>query len=264
MKLLERLDHRCLGALEFVDAITGARIRDPLKLQSERLLLRANGSALYAIRWARGLEPHLEAFEQMPNTPAFEAAGDFEFEVVDPQRRYLARRASVALPRKDAARSDADSVLNPVQVRLYPSGARPVEATWAVLRASVCVVDGDRRVGLANAWLTLTPQLAGVPPVQALTDAQGDALLAVTGVAPVRPAPGNTGELTRSFAATLRVVLHQDMVQRADATTPCPVADPDRIEKDVVERPLAVQILNPPVAPLAPGELQRVRVEVAA
>ena len=65
MKLLERLDHRCLGAVEFVDAITGTRIREPLKLQSERLRLRANASALYAIHWAQGLEPHLEVFEQI-------------------------------------------------------------------------------------------------------------------------------------------------------------------------------------------------------
>jgi hypothetical protein len=263
MKMLEPIDHRCLGAIEFVDAITGVRIRDPLKLRSERLDLRANGSALYVIRWAQGLEGHLDAFEKMPAEPAFEGAGGFELEVADTQQRYLARRARIRLPRKDAPLSDADSVLNPVKVALYPSGARPVEASWAVLRASVCVVDGDRRVGLANAWLTLTPGLAGVAPATALTDAHGDALLAVTGVAPVRPAQDGSGALTRSFPATLRVVLHEDMVHRADAKTPRPVADPDQIEQDVVQRPAAVQVLNPPVAALAPGGFQRVKVEVA-
>jgi hypothetical protein len=262
MKVLERVDYRCLGAIEFVDAITGARVRDPLQLRSDRMQLRANGAALYVIRRAEGLDDHLESFEAMPSLPAFEGAGEFELEVADPQGRYLARRASIALPRKDAALADPDSVLNPVKVLLYPGGARPVEAAWAVLRASVRVIDGDRRIGLANAWLTLTPGLAGVPPRSALTDAQGEALLAVPGVAPIRP--DNNGALTRSFAASLRVVLHEDAIHRADAATPAPVADPDQIETDIVERPSAVQILNPPVAALAPGELQRVMVEVAS
>lgn len=263
MMALELIDHRCLGAIEFVDAITGARIRDPLKLESERLDLRANASALYVIRWARGLQDHLDEFENMPTTPALEAAGEFELEVADTRHRYLARRARIKLPRKDAPLSDAASVLHPLKVPLYPSGARPVETSWAVLRASVCVVDAGRRVGVANAWLTLTCALPGVAPATALTDALGEALLAVTGVAPVRPAQGGNGALTRSFPVTLRVALHEDMVHRADARAPRPVADPDRIEEDIVERPAAVQLLNPPVAALAPGESQRVLVEVA-
>lgn len=261
--MLERLDHRCLGAIEFVDAITGARVRDPLKVRSDRLDLRANGSALYVIRGAQGLEAHVDAFEAMPTVPAFEAAGEFELEVADTQQRYLARRARIKLPRKEAPLSDAASVLNPLQVTLYPSGARPVEASWAVLRASVCVVDGARRIGLANAWLTLTSSLAGVAPATALTDARGEALLAVPGVAPVRPAQDNNGALTRSFPVTLRVLLHEDFVWRADAKSPLPVADPDQIERDLVQRPAAVKVLNPPVADLAPGDLQRVKVEVA-
>jgi hypothetical protein len=264
MKVLERIDYRCLGAVEFVDAITGARVRDRLRLRSQHMQLRANGSALYVIRRAEGLDDHLDSFEAMPAVPAFEGAGEFELEVADPQGRYLARRARIALPRKDAAPVDPASVLNPVKVLLYPGGARPVEAAWAVLRASVRLIAGDRRIGLANAWLTLTPALAGVPPRSALTDAQGEALLAVPGVAPIRPAPDNNGALTRSFAASLRVVLHEDVIHRADAAAPAPVADPDQIETDIVERPSAVQILNPPVASLAPGELQRVMVEVAS
>lgn len=261
--MLERLDHRCLGAIEFVDAITGARIRDPLQVRSARLDLRANASALYVIHGAQGLEEHLEAFEAMPTAPAFEAAGEFELEVVDRRQRYLARRARIKLPRKQAPLDDAASVLNPLRVTLYPSGARPVEASWAVLRASVCVVDGERRIGVANAWLTLTSALAGVAPATALTDARGDALLAVPGVAPVRPTQDVNGALTRSFPATLRVLLHEDVVQRADVASPLPVADPDQIERDLLQRPAAVQVLNPPVPDLAPGGFQRVKVEVA-
>jgi hypothetical protein len=259
----EHIDHRYLGAIEFVDAITGARIRDPLKLRSDRLDLRANRLALYVIHWAQGLEDHLDAFEAMPKIPVFEGAGEFELEVADTQQRYLARRARIKLPRKEAPPGDAASVLRPLKVPLYPSGARPVERSWAVLRASVCVVEGDRRVGVANAWLTLTTSLSGVAPATALTDAHGEALLAVTGVAPVRPAQDVNGALTRSFPVTLRVVLHEDMVHRADAKTRRPMADPDRIEEDLVARPAAVKVLTPPVAALAPGEFQRVMVEVA-
>lgn len=263
--IIERVEQRCLGAVEFVDAITGARVRQPLACAAEGLQLRANGSGLFVITGATGLQDHTEAFAAAPALPAAFSL-PFTLQVSDRERRYLPRSVQVRLPRRATPLPDAESVLAPQQVPLYPSGARPVDGLWAVLRASVFSVVQGQRVGIANAWMTLTPTLPGVPATRALTDAQGEALLAVTGVPPIRPASGEDGDpdvvYSREFNATLRVVLHRDMAWRADAGTPMPLADPDRIETDLPLGAPTVQILNPPVGPLSAGATQRVDVEV--
>lgn len=263
--ILERLEQRCLGAVEFIDAITGARVRRPMAVAADGLQLRTNASGLVVITGASGLQAHTDAFAAAPAVPAaFTLA--FTLQVSDRERRYLPRSVQVLLPRRATPLPDAESVLAPQRVPLYPSGARPVDGLWAVLRASVFSLVQGRRVGIANAWLTLTPTLPGVPPIRALTDAQGEALLAVTGVPPIRPASGDDGDpdvvYSRDFNATLGVVLHRDMAWRADAGVPMPLADPDRIETDLPLGAPTVQILNPPVGPLSAGATQRVDVEV--
>ena len=264
--IIERVEHRVLGAVEFVDAITGARVGDPLAVSGSGLQLRATGSGLYAITAATGLETHTEAFDAPPATPAALSL-PFTLAVSDRQRRYLPRSAQLLLPRRATPPSDADSVLAPLRVPLYPAGTRPLDGLWAVLRASVFVLVQGRRVGIANAWLTLTPTLPDLAPTRALTDAQGEALLAFTGVPPIRPASGEDGDpdvvYSREFTATLRVALHRDMAWRADASPPMPLADPDQIERDLPLGAPTVQILNPPVGPLSAGATQRVDVEVA-
>jgi hypothetical protein len=263
--LLERIEQRCLGAIEFVDALSGVRVREPLRLECADLRLHANGSALYVIRGAAGLASHTEAFAEPPDEPPFEDR-EHHLTVTDPQQRYLPRRVAIKLPRRNAPQSDPDSVLRPIAVALYPGGARAVDPLWALVRASVFVLADGVRVGIANAWLTLQPALAGAGPVHALTDGHGEALLAVAGVAPVRPATGSDEDpdvvFTRDFGATLRVILHRDAVHRADARTPRPIADPDRIEADITLGPPTVRTLNPPLGPLSAGAMRRVEVEV--
>jgi hypothetical protein len=266
----ERLERRVLGAIEFVDAVTGARIAGPLRVSAGRLKLVLNRSALYVVREAPGLEPHTFAFEKPPAEPALESLS-FTLTVEDPVGRYLSRSALIKLPRKDAAQSDAKSVLRPVAVSLFPGAALPARGAWAVLRLRVQVADGQ--VGIANALVTATPQVAGATPVSAMTDAHGEALLAVPGISPVLPTagggapPGPPGPpqpvLTREFGAALRIVLDRDVVRREDAPRPWPAPNPDEIERRRAAAEPRVLTVNPPAVQLTAGSSRRKVVDVA-
>jgi hypothetical protein len=252
--IVERVERRILGAIEFVDAWTGARVRDALTLDAPRLRLTRNASSLYVIRDADGLAAYTEAFDKPPVV----AADGYALVVSDPQRRYLARSVRVMLPRKDAAATDPDSFLNALRIPLYPSMARNAEPAWPKLRAFVFVTDGAKRVGVANALLRLTPAPAGLAPAIALTDANGEAFLAVPGAPPVLSGTPPT----RLFDAALLVALDAQFARRGDAKPPLPVPDPDRILERVAASDGSVQQLTPAVPQLSAGLTQRVELEV--
>lgn len=264
--MFERLERRALGAIEFVDAISGARIRDPLAVEAPDLTLAYNASALLVIRDAKGLAEYTEAFLEPPSTPAVESLPPFDLSVRDPRRRYLARTAQIKLPRKDAPVSDPLSLLKPIAIRLYPTSARAVDPLWAALRVFVFVTVGNARIGVANALVRLTPALAGATALFAMTDARGEALLGVTAVPPVMAASGSTdgapnAVYTRNFSAALLVAVDNAVTRRGD-TVLLPVPNPEDMQARLAANNAAVHTFNPPVQQMSAGGVQRVEVEV--
>lgn len=258
----ELLERRALGAVEFVNAVTGGRITEPLRVAAAGAALARNAGGLYVLREAAGLAHHTQAFLEAPADPARESL-DFELAVEDPQRRFLPRSAVVKLPRSREAAGRAGAALTPVRVELLPTAAAPTSPNWALLRARVRV-PGPGDVGLANALLRVTPQLAGAAPVLAMTDAEGEALVAVPGAPPVLPAAGGGGAvLTREFSAAIQVVLDGQVVQRSDAGAAPPRPDPDRIESRRAAGASGVRSVNAPAAMLAAGLTKRVVIEAA-
>jgi hypothetical protein len=264
--MLERMEQRVLGAIEFLDAISGTRVRDPLTVDAPDLTLTRNASALLVICDAKGLAAHTEAFDKPPATPAVESLPPFDITVVDPQRRYLPRTAQVKLPRKDAPVADPLSVLKPIAIRLYPTSVRAVDPLWAALRVFVFVTVDSHRIGVANALVRLTPSLAGATALFAVTDARGEALLGVTGVPPVMPASGSTdgapnAVYTRNFSAALLVAVDDAVTRRGDSVL-LPVPNPDDMQTRLAAANAAVHKFNPPAQQLSAGLVQRVEVEV--
>jgi hypothetical protein len=258
--MIEFLDRRALGAIEFVDAITAARMRAPLRVEpsDERVVITTNRSALYVIRSAPGLEHHLGEFEQAPATPALGSL-DFGISASDPAHRYLSRTTRIKLPRKDAPQSDAQSVLNPIVVPLYPASAAAVGSNWAVLRARV--QDGTAR-GLSNVLVVVSPQLAGFSPVTAVTDERGEALVAVTGVAPVLPSGGGAAVLTREFSCDVTVVLDRRVVRVEPAVGSNPPPDPESIAADRLAGSPDVVVKAQPSISLSASKSVRVTMEI--
>ena len=257
----EVVDRRVLGAVEFIDAVTAARMRGRLRIAptDKRVSITANASALYVIRSAPGLEHHLHEFERPPSTPALESLS-FEISVTDPARRYLPRTTRIRLPRKDAPITDARSVLNPIVVRLYPAGAADVGANWAVLRARVQMNDGSER-GLGNALVVVTPQLAGFTPVTAMTDERGEALVAIPGVAPVMPGVGGAAVLTREFACAVEVVFDRRVVfVEGEAAG---LADPESIAAARLAGDAAIVVRAQPSISLSAGKSVHATAQVA-
>lgn len=257
---MEFIDRRVLGAIEFVDAVTAARMRGALRVEpvDERVVVRANRSSLYVIRSAPGLEAHLDQFEDMPATPAFGAL-EFDIQVRDPVNRYLPRVTRIALPRLDAPANDVRSVLKPIVVPLFPAAAAAVQPGWAVLRVRV-QGDGAAHPGLANVLVVATPQTPGVAKVTAMTDARGEALVAIAGVQPVLAQGAAPALLTRSFDCQLALIVDRRVVRAAPDAAP--LADPDTIELDRIEGHIDVSLIPQPLVSLSAGKSLRATAEI--
>lgn len=257
---MERVDRRVLGALEFVDAVTAQRLRAPLSLAPDDplLVIRANRSSLYVIHSAPGLEDHLGEFEHPPAAPAF-ASQSFTIQVRDPAGRYLPRSTQVALPRRDAPASDAGSVLNPLVVPMIPAANAAVQPGWAALRVHV-QGDGATHPGLGNVLVLATPQVAGIDPVIAMTDARGEALVVIPGVPPVLPQAAAPALLTRSFDCQLALVVDRRVV--SDTADAALLADPENIELDRAAGRPEVSLVPQPTVSLSAGKSQAVTAEI--
>lgn len=265
----ELLERRVLGAIEFVSAVTGARIVEPLRIDVDGATLARNARGLYVLRQARGLEHHATTFHEAPDSPP-ETTVPLELKVEDPQRRFLPRIAEVRLPRSRAPAGDPGAALTPITIKLFPSTAAPTGANWALLRARVRI-PGTEDIGLVNALLRVAPQIPGSVLVLALTDTQGEALVVVPGVPPVLPAAGGGGGggggggavLTRDFPAAIEVVLDEQVVRRANAAPPVPRPNPDTIETRLASSASGVSSVNAPAANLSAGKTVRMVIEAA-
>jgi hypothetical protein len=174
---------RALGAVRFVDAITGMHIAEPLQVRAEGATFVRNLSGAYALTSLRGLELHLDAFETPPTLPT---AGSLQLDlhIEDPSRRYLARSLRMSFPRDPAPghAGQSGSLFTIPQIALYPSPVAATRPGWAVARVRVTHPGGG---GVPSAYLRIVgvewPSDHAVI-ARGLCDARGEGFLAVSGI----------------------------------------------------------------------------------
>ena len=222
--ITESIERRMLGAIRFVDAVTGQRLDDGLAVTSDVAAFRRNRPGDYAIFAAAGLESHADEFDVPPvpvtppdplDTAIVLGSVPVALTVHDTARRYLARQVTVRLPRDadPANADDPDSLFSPILVSLYPSPDGPTWPGWAVVRATT---------NLANALLRVVRVSDDALLGRGMTDDRGEALVGVAGI-PVTTFSGGPGPV---LATTVDVVI-QVIADPAAIGAP----DPDDLEQ---------------------------------
>lgn len=217
---VELIDRRVLGAVRFLDAPTGLRIAAPLRVASDGVRWVRNRRGDYVVLDAPGFEPHTVSFDRPPAAPPIGSVR-MTCRVDDPGGMYLARRFTLALPRDpDPAHSGRpDSLFTAAAVPLYPSPSAGALPGWAVIRASA------RRAGagrpLAGAWIRVVRAADDAFLAGGMTDARGEAFVAVPGIPVTTWGDGSGAVLTREVESRIELVFDP---LAAD------VPDPDELE----------------------------------
>jgi len=197
----ERLDQRVLGAVRWVDHLTGRAIRRALDVRSEQARFRRNAGDLAVIwsaarfeRYTATVDPPLPGPEPALPAPPVRITGT----VSDPLDEYLPRAFSLDLPRNASAAQPrpADSVFRPVDVALLPGPAARLNPGWAELRLTL------RRAAdnalFPNVLVRARGDLGDGAGVRLLSvgmsDTRGEALVVLTGLPLYQPDPG-TGRI---------------------------------------------------------------------
>ena len=244
----EAVDRRVLGAVRFVDATTALPVAAPLRVATGGARLVRNRRNLFVVVDAPGLEEHTAAFLAPPAAPP-PASVPVPLTVRDPERRYLARRATIHLPRDpDPAHADQpQSLFQPVDVPLYPAPGAPLAAGWAAVRAGGVAAGQD--TPLAGALIRVLGTSDNSRLALGLTDDRGEALVPVASI----PVTSWSTDDDDEVVTTAVDVTVQAVYDPAAPTVP----DPDDLE--------ARQELLPRVsqtAQLAAGRVVMVRLAV--
>lgn len=247
---LESDVRRAWAALRFVDAMTRRTIDAPLAVDLPGARLRRNPRGLWVVLaldatpgdadGAAAIDGYENAFSPVPAPPPRSLSG----RVADPQGRFLARRFALALPRQPAA-----TPFNTVDVVLDPAPAQPLLSTWAALRLTVT------RAGLPAPQAAIrvrSPLVGPDDPVvvlgRGMTDDRGEALVAVVGVAQVRP---GLDELVVEREIPVEIVVSVDT-----GLAPGALVDPD-VLAEVADPPLGLGIARLTVArTMASGRIE--------
>jgi hypothetical protein len=176
---------------------------------------------LWVIWYAAGLGAHTSSFDSPPASPPLGKVS-VVVEVADVSSRYLARRASLDLPRDPApARADQpDSLFQPIAVRLYPASTVPVSPGWAVIRASVRRAPSGRPAAGALVRVLRVSDQAVL--ARGMSDERGEALVAVPGIPLTTFSTGEGPPLATEVDVTVQAIFDP-----AAAGAP----DPDALEK---------------------------------
>jgi hypothetical protein len=221
-RALENVDRRVLGAVRFLDATSQLQVRTGLRVQAETARLRINGSGLFVIWSAQGLEAHESGFENPPASPAVGSV-QVVLTVSDTALRYLARRCTLRLPRDP----DVDkiglknSLFQPVDVRLFLAPTAPVLSGWSLIRATVKKAGSDSV--LAGALIRVLKTADQTLLASGLSDSRGEALVAVPGIPVTTFGEGGGG----AVIGTEIDVAIQTIFDPASAGVP----DPDDLEQ---------------------------------
>lgn len=201
-----RLERRVLGAVQFVDATTGAAIDRGLRIETEAKVYWQR-SGLLVIADAPGLHEHTLEFLHAPGLPAVGSV-PISLKISDPDHQYQATTVAVPLPRSPDPEA-ANSVLKAHPIKLWRTGAAPVQPSWTVYQ--VTLVATGTETPIVGALVSL--EAAG-HTVQALSDATGQATLAFVGQ-PLFTLDA-ASKLTRSLAAQIKVRLNKPAAALAD------------------------------------------------
>jgi len=225
--MIELVDRRVFGAIEFIDDLSETRVLSPLQIDAPGVQVMRNRSGFYVLLEVDGQDAYTRAFD---NPPARPPRSELAVSVQDPTQRYLPQRIGLALPRwlPDGAEAldDADNALNPVTVRLAPAAGMPLQSAWAVLRLKVAITGSA--TGLANVLVEAQPALPGFALRRSFTDRHGEALVVIVSAPPFLPLAGPPAGLTREFAVALTLVLDRSVVRPSTATE-FPSPDPAQI-----------------------------------
>jgi len=182
--MAEFIDHRYLGALKCVDRATGFHLNRALSVSGQDLSFLRNRSYLYIIKEASGLEQHSVAFAEPQATPPL-ATLPFNVRISDPLNQYLPRTIQIALPRDTdpANSSSADSVFNPLDVRLYAAPNASVMANWSTVRVSVMQQHpGADDIPVAGSLLRVIRNSDDQVLSSGISDLRGEALVIIPGI----------------------------------------------------------------------------------
>jgi hypothetical protein len=134
----ELIERRVLGAIDFVDAIAGAPVREPVLARAEGAkLVRGRGGRL--IIWeANGLESHAASFLNAPADPPLQSV-PLQISITEAGREFLPRRATIRLPRDTNPENanSAASIFQPIRITLFASPAAAIAPSAAIIYASV-------------------------------------------------------------------------------------------------------------------------------
>ena len=247
LREVERREWRVLGAIEFVDATTGARIGAPLRVAAAGASaamppeLTRNRSGLHVLRRWQPLAAHADAFLAPPAAPAIGSLR-LELAVSDPAGDYLPRGFALALPRDPdpARRGDAGSLFVPQRVELMRAVRAPLGANWSRLDVRVSEPGGE----LLGGALVEVRAEDGALLARGITDWRGEAVVPVAGV-PVTTWSSDPGAVVateiavavRAFflpAAGVRTTPAAADAGRPPARLPAP--DPDLLAADPAAR----------------------------
>jgi hypothetical protein len=201
----ESVDRRILGALRFVDAVTGLRVLNGFRVTlPEGMRGVRNLQGLFVLTAAPGQAAAASSLAQPAYDPG--AAHTVEVTVRDPAGAYLARRAGLEMPRdpRPANAANANSVFRPVDVRLFPSPTARSAPGWATIRASIAG-EGEGSV-LGGALVRVKRASDGVLLSSGLSDPRGEALVAVPGIPVTTWNTGPGDVVATSVDVTLEVV----------------------------------------------------------
>ncbi len=186
----ERLERRVLGAVRWVDHLTGRAVPRTLTVRSAQARFRPNASHLALIVSANGFDDYTAAFaDPLP------AAGPLTLTatVEDPLGDYLPRAFSVALPRSvvTAPPLPANSVFRPVDVELLPGATGRTTPGWAEARVSVKRLADNS--AFANVLVRARGDLADGQGVRLLgvgmSDSRGEAVVFMPDIPLLQPDP---------------------------------------------------------------------------
>lgn len=244
---LEQVDSRVIRAFRFVDAESKAfvgrafdvRVIKPVDLAEQVRLVR-NRSGVYVIWGVPGLEEWMGTFKPpLPETPAAGAIV-LEFEVSDPERRFLPRRFEIALP---PDRTKEDELYKAVDVILYPAPNARSSAASAVMRFS-CKNASNQELG--GVLLSVSVEIAegSFLVEKGVSDQQGEAVVFMAGIPSVHWSESEEGTpFYPSFGGTVSAA--------------CLPSEPWPPNPDVLEAHLLLLSLDEPIEIASAGEIHR-------
>jgi hypothetical protein len=179
--MIETVERRVLGALRWLDAVTGSPVTRPLSVDCPGVGLLRKADGLYVLMSAPGFSLYTNTFD-LRDLPAAEVLPDgsrsLSGQVTDPSGYYLARSFRVALPRSGnpPGPTVTHSTFQPIELRLLPGPQAKVQAGWVELRVTTLRASGEpfphvlvRVRGIASA------KVLG----RGMSDARGEALILV-------------------------------------------------------------------------------------